>query len=265
VGATIFIWLIAAVGFSALFWSANARTYARFVAGFLLFSFLAVCPGFHFRPHYFIVMLPAVSLLAGLAVASAMDLFPRNSVLWLGAVSVFVAAWGYPIVRQADFFFEEDPTAACRSIYGGNPFPEALRIADYVKSHTTETSRIAVLGSEPEIYFYSHRHSATGYIYTYGLTEKQPYALPMQREMISEIEAARPEYLIYVDMADSWDIRPDNDLLIFSWAHKYIQDHYELSGIADVLPPTQYRWGEDAKAYRPRSRDTIQVFKRKES
>jgi hypothetical protein len=265
VGASVFIWLIAAVGFSALLWSAKARSHACFVAGFLLFSFLAVCPGFHFRPHYFILMLPAVSLLAGVAVASAIDLFPAGSLLRFGPVLVFVAAWGYPIVRQAYFFFEEDPTAACRSIYGRNPFPEALRIADYLKSHTTETARIAVLGSEPEIYFYTHRHSATNYIYTYGLTEKQPYALQMQKEMISEIEAVRPEYLIYVDMADSWDVRPDNDLLIFLWAHKYLQDYYELTGIADVLPQTQYRWGEDAKTYRPRSLDTIQVFKRKES
>jgi dolichyl-phosphate-mannose-protein mannosyltransferase len=265
VGTSIFIWLIAAAGFSALLWNAKARSHACFVAGFLLFSFLAVCPGFHFRPHYFIVMLPAVSLLAGVAGASAMDLFPCNSVLRFGSVFVFVAAWGYPIVQQAYFFFKEDPTVACRSIYGGNPFPEALRIADYLKRHTTETSRIAVLGSEPEIYFYAHRHSATSYIYTYGPTENQPYALQMQKEIISEIEASRPEYLIYIDMADSWDVRPDNHLLIFSWAHRYLQDHYELTGIADVLPQTQYRWGEDAKAYRPRSRDTIQVFKRKES
>jgi hypothetical protein len=29
-------------------------------------------------------------------------------------------------------------------------------------------SLAAILGSEPETYFYAHRHSATGYIYTYG-------------------------------------------------------------------------------------------------
>ncbi|MGB9071851.1 MAG: glycosyltransferase family 39 protein [Terriglobales bacterium] len=265
VGATIFIWLIAAAGFAALFWNANARPRACFAAGFLLFSFLAVCPGLHFRPHYFIVMLPAVSLLAGVAVASAMDLYPRNRVLRLGSVLVFAAAWSYPIVRQAYFFFEEDPTAACLSIHSGSsPFAAVLGIADYLKNHATKSSQIAVLGSEPEIYFYSHLHSATNYIYTYGLSEEQPYALQMQKEMISEIEAVRPEYLIYVGNPSSWGIEPDTRPPIFLWAHKYLEDYYELTGIADVFPQTEYRWGEDAKAYRPRSPDTIQVFKRKE-
>jgi Dolichyl-phosphate-mannose-protein mannosyltransferase len=265
VGATVFIWLIAGVGFSALLWNANARSHAGFVAGLLLFSFLAVCPGIHFRPHYFIVMLPAVSLLAGVGVSSAMDLFQRNGVLRFVPVLVFLAACAYPIVRQADFFFKEDPRVACESIYSGEPFPEALTIAEYVKDHTTETARIAVLGSEPEIYFYSHRHSATGYIYAYGLMEEQPYALQMQKEMINEIEGARPEYLIYVDMPYSWGVRPHSETLIFSWAHKFLHDYYDLTGIADILPQTEYRWGEDAKAYRPRSPSTIQVFKRKAS
>ena len=42
---------------------------ASFLREFLLFSFLAVCPGFYFRRHYFILMLPAIALLAGVAVS----------------------------------------------------------------------------------------------------------------------------------------------------------------------------------------------------
>jgi hypothetical protein len=37
-------------------------------------------------------------------------------------------------------------------------------------------------------------HSATGYIYTYSLMEPQSHALEMQKEMIAEIEADRPEF-----------------------------------------------------------------------
>jgi hypothetical protein len=47
-------------------------------------------------------------------------------------------------------------------------------------------ARIADLGSEPEIYFYAHLHSATGYIYTYGLMDEQKYAWTMQRETIRD-------------------------------------------------------------------------------
>ena len=51
-------------------------------------------------------------------------------------------------------------------IYPENPFLESVRIADYIREHSGPDDTIAVLGSEPEIYLHSHRHSATGYIYT---------------------------------------------------------------------------------------------------
>ena len=37
-------------------------------------------------------------------------------------------------------------------------------VADYLKSHCAPDARIAVMGSEPEIFFYAHRRSATGHI-----------------------------------------------------------------------------------------------------
>jgi len=46
------------------------------------------------------------------------------------------------------------------------------------------------IGSEPEIYFYAQRHSATGYIYTYALMEEHKYAHAMPEEMEREIEQA---------------------------------------------------------------------------
>jgi hypothetical protein len=59
-----------------------------------------------------------------------------------------------------------------------------------------------VIGSEPEIYFYAYRRSASGYIYMYYLTEPQRFATQMLDEMIREIEQAKPEYiLIYRNIA----------------------------------------------------------------
>ena len=54
------------------------------------------------------------------------------------------------------------------------------------------TARIAVIGSEPQIYFYAHRRSASGFIYVYDLVQLHRYAGPFQREMIGEIERAQP-------------------------------------------------------------------------
>ena len=124
--------------------------------------------------------------------------------------------------------------------------------------------RIAVLGSEPEIYFYSGRKSATGYIYTYPLMEKQAFAHHMQQEMIAEIEQARPKYAVVVSVPMSWLRHPDSDRTIFDWSQKYLGANYVLDGVADMLPGgAQYVWGPQAQAYTPRTRNLMMVFKRK--
>lgn len=264
-GSGLFVWIIAGVGLTALWWNRKARAHAFLAGCFLLFSFLAVCPGLYFRQHYFILMLPAVSLLAGFAVSAATDSLGHNKILRGIPLLVFLAAGLYSIVDQRETYFEMDPLTASRATYGVNPFPEAIKIADYIKSNTSDEARIAVLGSEPEIFFYSRRHSATGYIYTYPLMEPQKYASTMQSEMISQIEAARPEYLVFVDVPYSWLMHPNSDTYILDWAVKYVRAGYERVGTADIGATTEYRWGDDAKAYRPHSRFTVSVFKRNAS
>src|SRR5206468_3959543 len=76
---------------------------------------------------------------------------------------------------------------------------------------------VAVIGSEPEIYFYSGRRSATGYIYTYGLMEAQKYASTMQDEMIREIETARPKFVVLVNVSTSWLVSRESATKIFRW------------------------------------------------
>ena len=262
VGAGLLIWVIAAVGLALLFVHRAAREQAMFVGGFLLFSFMAICPGLHFREHYFILMLPAVSLLVGVAVTAQMP--RRITVLRFVPVLCFIFACGFLVVRQRDFLFRMDPLTACRTVYGENPFPEAAGIADYIKAHSSPADRVAVLGSEPEIYFYSQRHSATGHIYMYGLMEPQKYALQMQKEMIQEIESAQPKFVVYVDVSASWLPWPTSQRLIFDWAKSYLHERYEITGVADILQRPAYRWGEDAKIVKPGSPFGVYLFKRKD-
>jgi hypothetical protein len=266
IGPGAFIWLIAGVGLSAILWNQQARNWNIFLAGFLLFSFLAVCPGFYFRQHYFIVILPAVAVLAGVGVAAVTrELQERDKTRsWRFLPVLFFAfAFVYSLVEQRDFLFEFDRLVACQSLYAPNPFPEAPEIGDYIKAHSPRDARIAVLGSEPEIFFYAQRHSATGYIYVYPLMENQQYAHTMQPEMIAEIERAQPEFVVVVNVPTSWVVRPDSDTQILTWSQKYLQEHYELDGVTDILQQSEYRWGGEAKTYQPTSPYTVQVFKRR--
>ena len=260
-----FIWLIAATGLIALLCTPKGRNHAVLVICFLFFSFAATCPGFYFRDHYFVLILPAVGLLCGACVSLFTEVL-RNRLdkHWtVVPLLLFVAALILGILNDRDFFFRTNPLVASRAIYAPNPFPEALKIADFIAHNSTEDDRIAILGSEPEIYFYSHRRSATGYIYTYPLMEPQPFASVMQREMISEIEHAAPRFVIQVLIPQSWLRRPDSDKTIMDWSDAYVRSHYQLVGVADLLEEgTEYRWNNDARTYSPRSRFRVLVFER---
>ena len=261
------IWVIAGVGLTAFLWSSRARTHAFFVSSFLLISFLAVCPGFYFREHYFILMLPAVALLAGMAVSCATQRFSAWE-YWRPLVAIptllFLIAFSYSVFQQRAIFFQMGSLAATRSIYPGNPFPEAMEVANFIDGHASEDARIAVVGSEPEIYFYSHRHSATGYIYTFPLMESQKYASKMQKEMIAEIESARPEYLIYVDVPFSWLPTPGSDGYIFEWTLTYTRANYKLVGVDQGLRRSLHL-PEGPSIFAPVTTRNVYVFKRKAS
>ena len=55
---------------TAPLWSRSARTHGGFVGSFFLFSLLAVCSGLYFRPHYFVLVLPAAALCTGIGVCA---------------------------------------------------------------------------------------------------------------------------------------------------------------------------------------------------
>ena len=265
-----------------------------FVFGFLVFSFFCVCPGFYFRTHYFIVMLPAVAMLVGVGCRLLWDLagrfraadvttsaaderapaaleeqspaesdktnesrpysMPSVAPDLLSALIVLAlpAAVICTLVLQRDFFFASDPHSACRLVYIANPFVECPIIAEYLKKNTEADDTIAVLGSEPEIFFEAQRRSATGYIYTYGLVEEQPLARRMQAEMIAEIEAAKPKYVVFANVHSSWLTGPGSETEIFDWAANYLDGNYRIVGIVERRPDleTAYLWDDQVPTYR---------------
>ena len=230
------IWFIVAGGLVALFWNRTARSRAVFVTGLFILSFVGVSAGLYFRSHYFILLLPAVSLFSGLAVSTVYEtLLQRGSRLAAISSLVFLGALAVSLFQQREFLFAPDSATACRRIYASNPFLEAQEVGEYLKTNASENARIAVFGSEPEIYFYSHRHSATGYIYTYGLMEDQKYADRMQREMMQEVTQSQPEFLVFVDDELSWLWQPGGSReAFFAWMQMYINTQYVKAAQVDI-------------------------------
>ncbi len=268
IGPAIFLWLAAAVGLGILILKDKDAHRRLFVEGFLLFSILAVCPGFYFRQHYFILLLPAAAVLAGIGGKGVLEFLERK-LPSAGATALFaflaLAAVLEPVYKQRNFFFALSPSRVAREVYGSNPFPEAFEIGKFIKANSAADDRIAVIGSEPQIYFYANRRSATGYIYMYPLMKNNKLALRMQQEMINEIESVNPEYLIFVSSQTSWLPKKSSNTLIFEWFEQYKQRYYQPVGLVDVVSPeeTIYRWGGDCAEYKCRSETWLGVFRRK--
>jgi hypothetical protein len=253
------ICLLAAAGLAAGFRARKSRASTAIVTGFLVCSFLAVCPGLYFREHYFILMLPAVALLVGAAATSAKQTVMGTLPLW-----AIAAALGSSVWQQADYLFRLSPVAVSRSRYGSNPFPEAVPLAAYIRDRSKPGDRIVVVGSEPEIYFYAKRRSVTPYVYVYSMVEPQRYAQRMQAEFIHDVEAGSPEYMVLVNVATSWLLQPNSPPGILQWIVPYSHKNYETVGVADITHDgTIYRWDKDAANYRPRSRYSVSVLRRK--
>ncbi len=263
------LWGLAGLGLVLLFCERSLARWRFFVASFSFFSFLAVCPGGYFRGHYFIQLLPAAGLLVAAAFYVASGFFARFKFFLPPAALpslFFTAAAISMLIRWSDIYFRLGPPAACRAMYDTNPFPEAVELGRYLTTHCPPHARIAVIGSEPEIYFYSRRRSATGYVYTYPLMELQPYAVEMQKEMIREIELADPDYVVFVHVKESWLQFTNSNPLIFYWFGKYQREHLQLAGRVEIAPdgPTQYRWFDRPETnVQTTAESWLTVFKRR--
>ena len=181
-------------------------------------------------------------LLTGAAFSRGIHLLKNDRTIELflaiPLIGLFIIAVGAAIVGNGPIWFGLTPYAAVKRIYGTSLFLEAMKVGEYLKTHSEPNASIAVLGSEPEIYFYAHRRSVTGYIYMYPLMEEQSYAARMQQQMIQEIEQAHPKFVVYVDDRFSWLPHPRSEHGIVDWWPGY------RSGSLEFIKNIPYREGE---------------------
>src|SRR2546427_3422596 len=192
-------------------WVAPVATYTRLVIALLAgFSFLAIVPGLRFYGHYWIQLLPAAALATAVAFHAARELLGRrlgSSTTALLLAGAYAGAAAANVWAERAYYFHPDPTRILREVYDMNPFPEAKVVGEFVKSHTAERDRIVVLGSEPEIYFYADRRAATRHHYLAFLMGDRtmlPRSTALQQELISDVSAALPKYVIFVGDPISW-------------------------------------------------------------
>jgi len=263
---TFCFWLVAGMVLIRLGFD-RAQPRRWWLVGLGLASALAVVPGFYFRPHYFLLMLPAVALLVGRGVVIILQLWQaktegrnaRNLPVIMYALLLGAVVFNHRVV-----WFLEPPAAGEQTMYDGELFPQAPVVAQFLRTHSSTADRVAVLGSEPEIYFLADRRSATGYIYMLPLLEKQSLAQRMMQDMFREVETNTPAYIVWTRHPASWGDDPMNDPVFARWWTSY-RTGYDLVGLIEN-GSTQIRDAASIPPEDPRKprRDTFEIFRRKD-
>lgn len=260
-------WLLAAAGLAALATPVLDRRSRLRVLVFFAASAAAVLPGLRFTDHYFILLLPALSLLAGIGTEAlarrAVTASPRAPRIVAVAAPLLIVVLA--LAHDRETLFLRTPAESARALYGVNPLAEAAEIGSEIARRAAPDDRIAVIGSEPQIYFYARRRAATSYVYMYPMMEPQPFAERMQDDMIAQLEKERPRFLVLVNVDTSWSRRPGSSLKILDWASATVEASYRMIGLVEMRPgePSRSVWGDAAAGATPRSRAYAAVFERR--
>jgi 4-amino-4-deoxy-L-arabinose transferase-like glycosyltransferase len=263
----LLIWILALAGLLSMIWDRVNRKRAGFIIGFFIVSVLAISVGLWFYTHYFIFLLPVLSILAAIGVNAISRLFKKGDrILFKTGIPVLLITVSilFMIYKERHYLFTDTTTAILKKSYLQNPFAESVDIGNYINERTDPDDKIAVLGSEPQIYFYSKRRSASKHTMMYTITGGAAHIPTIQRELIDDITAARPKYMVYVNIQTSWGNPPSDSF--FSWMQNYTSANYDVVGLIELVSPaiTNYYWEEAAARRTPPADNWLLVFKRKE-
>ncbi|MDZ4860906.1 MAG: glycosyltransferase family 39 protein [Candidatus Hydrogenedentes bacterium] len=257
------VFLMTLLALCGLFAMWKFKSKAAFIVSLLVAGAIAVSPGFYYRTHYFVLVLPLAGILVAFGADWASQRLPRT--MKAGALAPLIIAaiaWGQYLFSDRAYLFTQTPVEVSRAIYGANPFPESVQIGQYLRENTEPEDRIAIIGSEPQLCFYSQRRSASGFAYVYALMEDQPFASQMQKQMIEEIENGNPRYAVIIAVSTSWLGHPDSDRTIMEWARKYELEKCERVCLIDITPiGAIYHWNEDQKGRNPQSNAWVGIYK----
>jgi hypothetical protein len=208
--------------------SPNSRPNNLLVLVWLAFCCLAVSVGGYYREHYFIQLIPAVALLAGLGATRIVPtrsagkfgkMLPYVLCMLVGASVILVTPW---------YYLPSSGEKKCRQLYGANPFPESQDIGRFIAANSSPEDTVLVIGSEPQILYYAKRRSATRYILAYPLMTPFPDTEARQKSVLEEVCRNDPKFIVTVFVPASFLAAPEAPKTLFQELHTSMTGRYAL-------------------------------------
>ncbi|MDD2709374.1 MAG: hypothetical protein PHV34_15415 [Verrucomicrobiae bacterium] len=229
-----FFFIPVAAGLLCLF--RQRRMEAIFAIGLIGAGLLAASPGLIFRNHYFLFLCPGLAIVFALG----FDIFRAR---WgqLAAGFICLGLLISPVMIQFNLLFRLRPEQVCRQLYWRTPFVEIRQLALQLRSQIPSGEPIAIIGSEPQISFYSGRRSFLPYLYLYPLFEPQPFATQMQDDVKARLEKNPPRFLVHIKVPSSWLLYPGSRRDFLDWLPGYLSKHYTSRSV-QTIRSTKFHW-----------------------
>lgn len=172
-------------------------------------GFLCIHPGWFYRPHYFQMWFPTAAILSGVALGRInafwqFDFLKKTPLFFQSFFSKIswqsgIASFGILLtcILQFGYFFGWSSEKVTSEMYGTEYFTEIKTLSDTLPKLMSESGKIGILGPEPEVFFYTKKRSATGFLYHYPIYEKHKFAHSMATQLMAEFEKNKPEIVLY--------------------------------------------------------------------
>lgn len=182
--------------------------------------------------HYYLVLMPFLILLAVGAYSQVSLKISGENNLWAHTIlSIFIIlmiSFSFLVVGEQLFLNSKNLSLW---IYGReNPFIEAELMAEKIKEKTGPSDLIFVAGSEPQIYYFSGRQSASRFSITYPLIISTPWREDYQRQAISDLEQNKPAAIVVSSFSLSglWD--EDTPRTFIDYLQSELEQNYYYAG-----------------------------------
>jgi hypothetical protein len=171
------------------------------------------------------------------------------------------------INSKKDYYINPNYHQILRTVYGTNPFPESMEIANWINSHSKPNDGLVVIGSEPQLYFYTQKKCPSRHAYFAAIVDNVPQHKVWQREFVADVDRSKPKYLIFFNHGISLFRQANTDDFVFRWLDSTLRSQYQPVGLVDMMPglmPSVYKWGmAEMSNYQAQGQERIIVYERK--
>jgi hypothetical protein len=148
---------------------------------------LGAVAGGNFHPHYYIQLVPPLSLLAAVGVRTLWLSAPRPAIAAAGAAAAATLALALPVAWAT-------PTEQAKTIWPADPhLVHDAAIARYVRAHTLPTERVLAVWADADLYYLADRRPAVRYLWSQNIA-----SIPGALDAVRHALATRRAELVVV-------------------------------------------------------------------